>query len=101
MFSRGITGKLIEMADKLSDGAVASQRQQLNNVQFVVPFEKDGKLYQFQNTAETIIASKQPVKPIENVRPADLPDIYPLDCDVSIEQENIYQLRNVFREYPL
>lgn len=98
--NRFITDKLLHFCDKLSDNKLAAQRQQVNDAHFVVPFEKDGKLLQFQKTAETLLVSKQPLTPIDNVQAADdeLPDIYPLDSSISIDAKNIYQTRHVFRE---
>lgn len=97
--SRYITDKLLSFCDKLSDNSINAQRQTVSDAQFVVPFEKDGRLYQFQKTAETLLCSKQPLKPIEQVAQAELPVIYPLECNISIDAEHIYQRRNVHREY--
>lgn len=76
------------------------QRKILNNSWFVVPFESNGNLIQFQKTAETFVVSKQPIKAIDNFSNAqtELPDIYPLSGHISIEKENFYQLQNIYRK---
>lgn len=99
-FSRYITHKLLQYCEKLTDASVTSQRKILDNTVFVVPFESDGNLFQFQQIAESFLVSKQPIQPIVDVSKAEsaLPDIYPLHSNISIEKENIYQNRNVYRE---
>lgn len=98
-FSRYIIDKLLQQCEKLSDISVTSQRKILDNALFVVPFEKDGNLIQFRKTAESFVVSKQPLKAIENVSKAEnsLPDIHPLRSNISIEKENIYQIKNIYR----
>lgn len=99
-FSRYITDKLLQQCEKLSDVSITSQRKFLNNALFVVPFEKDGNLIQLEKTAETLVVSKQPLKAIENLSKAEdaLPDIYPLSSNISIDKENIYQIKNIYRK---
>lgn len=79
---------------------MTSQRKILENAKFVVPFESDGNLIQFQQTAESFLVSKQPLKPIADVSKAEneLPDILPLFSNISIEKENIYQIKNIYRK---
>lgn len=98
-FSRYITDKLLQYCEKLSDVSITSQRKILDKALFVTPFEKDGELIQFEKTAETFVVSKQPIKPVDKVANAgELPDIYPLNSNISIDKENFYQLRNIYRK---
>lgn len=99
-FSRYITDKLLQYCEKLTDASVTSQRKILNNATFVVPFESDGNFIQFQQTAESFLVSKQPLKSIADVSKAEseLPDIHPLYSNISIDKTNIYQNRNVYRK---
>lgn len=98
--SKYITDKLLQYCEKLSDTSITSQRKILNNAWFVVPFESNGNLIQFQKTAESFVVSRQPVKAIDQISNAEteLPDIYPLSGHISIDKENIYQLQNIYRK---
>lgn len=100
-FSKYITDKLLQYCGKLCDASITSQRKILNNSWFVVPFESDGSLIQFQKTAESFVVSKQPLKAIGNISNAEteLPDIYPLSGHVSIDKENFYELQNIYRKF--
>lgn len=99
-FSKYITDKLLQACEKLTDSSVLSQRKILETPLFSVPFEKDGILYQFEQSADSLVVSKQPIKPIEDFSKAEqqLPDIYPLSSNISINKTNIYQKENIYRE---
>lgn len=100
LFSRYIVDKLLQTCEKLTDSSVVSQRKILDSALFAVPFEKDGILYQFRKTADTLVISKEPIGAINDFPKAeqDLPDISPLSSNVSIDAENIYQIQNIYRE---
>lgn len=99
-FSRHIIDKLLQYCEKLTDASVTAQRKIVDNATFVVPFVSDGNLVQFQKTAESFLVAKQPLKPIADVSKAEieLPDIHPLHSNISIDKENIYQKRNIYRK---
>lgn len=100
VFSKYITDKLLQYCEKLCDATTTSQRKILNNAWFSVPFESSGNLIQFQKTAESLVVSKHPIKPIENISNAEteLPNIYPLNSHISIDKENFYELQNIYRK---
>lgn len=83
---------------------MVKQRKILNDAVFFVPFEKDGHLFQFNQIAETFVVStkaKEPIKDTKDFESNELPDIYPIESNISIEQQNIYQIQNVFRKNTL
>lgn len=90
----------MQYCEKLCDATTTSQRKILNNAWFSVPFESSGNLIQFQKTAESLVVSKHPIKPIENISNAEteLPNIYPLNSHISIDKENFYELQNIYRK---
>lgn len=102
-FSRHIVDKLIQYCEKLSDAAVCSQRKTLDNVLFVTPFEKDGNLFLFEKTAETLVLSKKPLSTIDisadKLESDTLPDMYPLTSNSSMETDFIYEKRNIYRKF--
>lgn len=98
--SRLIVAKILDECEKLA--GQATQRKRVNDVLCVVPFEKDGILYQFENTAETLVTSKKPLSAI--AEPSlhvftELPDIFPLKCNISIPAGNLYKPRNIYRKF--
>lgn len=99
-FSKYITDKLLQACEKLTDSSVTLQRKIVDKALLSVPFEKDGILYEFKQTADSLMVSKQPIKPIEDFSKAEqqLPDIYPLACNISISALNVYQNENIYRK---
>lgn len=91
----------MQYCEKLSDVSITSQRKILDKALFVVPFEKDGDLIQFQKIADSFVVAKQPIKPIDKIENSEetLPDIYPLKSNISIDSENIYQIKNIYRKF--
>lgn len=100
-FSRLIVSKLILECERLAGKSVASNRKVVNDALFVVPIEKDGDLLQIEIHADTFLTSKKPIAAVNTTPNTEnvLPDIFPMKYTISMPQENIYQLRNIFREY--
>lgn len=73
----------------------------MNDVLFVLPIEKDGDLLQLEITADTFLTSKKPIAAVSTTGFVDdvLPDLFPLKYTISMKKENIYQLRDIYREY--
>lgn len=97
-----ITDKLLQYCEKLSDDATVSQRKILYDTVLAVPFEKEGNQFQFELTANAFVVAKQPIAPHQGqpkFTSDSLPNIYPLESHISIEKENIYRLRNVYRKF--
>lgn len=101
--SRLIISKLVLECEKLADFQTTAERKTLNDALFRVPFEKEDVFYQLRYCAETFISSKRPISnenlahglsPLSDI----LPDIYPMTCDISIPQTNIYTITNLYRK---
>lgn len=101
--SRLIIAKMLLECEKLAGLQVSSDRNIYNNRRFVVPFEKENNLYQFDIHADTFVSSKYAVTANnldEGLSPVslELPDIYPMTCNVSITKENIYNIEKMYRK---
>lgn len=97
-----ITNKILQFCEKLSDDATVSQRKIINDAFFVAPFDKEGNSMQFEKTANAFIASKKPISVQSNspkLESDSLPNIYPLASNISIEKQQIYRKRNVYRKF--
>lgn len=74
----------------------------VNDVLFVVPIEKDGDILQMEITAETFVTSNKPIAAVlsnqTEVNDSQLPDMFPMKYTISMPQQNIYKLRDSYRE---
>ncbi|XP_021942029.1 39S ribosomal protein L37, mitochondrial isoform X2 [Zootermopsis nevadensis] len=67
-----------------------------------VPFEKDGDLIQLELTVNFMLNSAAPLPlyadadEVQGTQDIPLPDLYPIKHTITLEKENIYQIRNVF-----
>lgn len=70
-----------------------------------VPLEKDGDLIQLELTVDFLLNSVTPLPvyagtdEVQGTRDVPLPDLYPVKHTITLEKENIYQIKNVFRKY--
>lgn len=82
--------------------SVVADRKVVNDVRFVVPFEKQENLFLMDLKGDTFISSKKPLD-FGNVKPAepdqDLPDLFPMVCNISIPTTNFYKLENSYRKF--
>lgn len=90
--------------EKLAGPAYLTNRFVINNARFVVPFEKNNLLYQFDLNAETAIMSTDPLSLERNEDSGDfennkLPNIFPMTCNISIPTTNFYKLANIYRKF--
>lgn len=99
-FSRLLFSKTIQECDKLAGKSTALSRNIVKDAFFVVPIEKDGDVLQIEIHAETYLTSKKPIATVHTeITDDQLPDLFPLKYTISMPKRNIYQLRNIYREY--
>lgn len=99
-FSQLIVSKILQECDRLS-GETFLDRKILSDSRVVLPFTKDGLRYQFDFTIENFVASKSPIAPIASVSSLEdlqLPDIYPMKCNISVPVSNLYKRELVYRK---
>jgi hypothetical protein len=69
-----------------------------------VPLEKDGDRIQLELTVNFLLNSATPLPNFANASEVQgtnnipLPDLYPMKHTITLEKENIYQIKNVFRK---
>lgn len=96
-----LISKALFECEKLAGRSTTAGRKIVNDVNFTVPYEKDGDLVQISVHAETFVTSKKPIKPTHpenSVSDAELPSLFPIKYTVSMPQEHIYKLRDVYRK---
>lgn len=100
-FSTSILLKLLQLIELLEDGNIVKERSLLSDLQFSFPFEKLGNLIQFELRSDVMIASDKPLAPVtlDITDALELPDIYPAKETITLNTENIYKLRNLYRKY--
>lgn len=98
--SKLLISKLLHLIETTSDYNIVKDRFIFNQLYFSYPFETFGDLIQFRSTTDTVITSSNPLNPIvsENTENYDLPDLFPLKPTVSLTEENIYVIEDIFRK---
>lgn len=93
-----MVAKLLQLIESLSGPQLTKQRFVLNDLQFAFPFEKSGDLIQFLIKGDTLITSDKPLQPITQDAGQDvqLPNLYPIKDTVTLNMENIYEMKNVY-----
>lgn len=92
--------RLLQFVEMLGTPDVVKQRAILQNAQFWFPFEVSDDLVQLQVTADVLLTSSLPLPPVTS-EPTDalqLPNLGPAHPLVSLNEENIYQIKNIYRK---
>ena len=106
-FSVLLSSKLIQLCEfAYANGtnAVSSRALVQDEIVFV-PLEKDGDLIQLELTADFLLNSATPLPAyadadeVQKTRDIPLPDLYPIKHTITLEKENIYQIKHVFRKF--
>lgn len=92
--------KLLNLIETSADAELVRQRYLADDVYFSYPFERDGDLIQFQLVGDTVLLSEKPLSPItnQNLNEFELPDIFPIKSTVTLNEENIYVMKNIYRK---
>ena len=106
-FSILLSSKLIQLCEfAYANGSNAvSSRALVQDETVFVPLEKDGDLIQLELTADFLLNSATPLPAyadadeVQKTRDNPLPDLYPIKHTITLEKENIYQLKHVFRKF--
>lgn len=72
------------------------------NTDFSLPFNAFNKYIQFELSAELSVTSAKPLPALSSpdvTKDLDLPNLYPVNCTVSITPYNFYTVRNLYRKY--
>ncbi|XP_053658205.1 39S ribosomal protein L37, mitochondrial [Anopheles marshallii] len=97
-----ILSKLVTHCERFAGRSVNANRKVVFNARFLVPVVKENERVLLNATAESMIISHEPLKPLDTAvyRPMDLelPNLFPLKETVSIPVQNIYDWRN---DYPI
>lgn len=93
--------KLLQLIELVSDSNIVKERSLLSDLQFSFPFEKLGNLIQLELRSDVLISSSRPLEPItnESTDGLELPNIHPIKETITLNTENIYNLRNLYRTY--
>ncbi|XP_057661478.1 39S ribosomal protein L37, mitochondrial [Diorhabda carinulata] len=93
-----MTYKLLQLLEFIADPELVKQRYVFEDLYFSFPFEKNGKLAQFELKGDIIISSVKPLTPITNTSTENmnLPIIDPIDPFITFNKENIYKLQDIY-----
>lgn len=96
--------QLCEFACENGTNAVSSRALVQDETVFV-PLEKDGDLIQLELTADFLLNSATPLpayadaNEVQATQDIPLPDLYPIKHTITLEKENLYQIKHVFRKF--
>lgn len=93
----------MQECERLAEGRTFFDRKFVKDARIVLPFAKDGVRYQFDFTIEGFIASRKPISPVSRIPTLDesepeLPNIYPLKCNISLATSNLYKRELIYRK---
>lgn len=93
-----LLSKLLNLIETTSKLETVQQRYLADNVYFSYPFEKNGDLIQFQLLGDSVLLSNKCLSPItnESTKEFDLPDLFPIKPTITLNEENIYVLENMY-----
>ncbi|KAK9877513.1 hypothetical protein WA026_018622 [Henosepilachna vigintioctopunctata] len=93
-----MTSKLLHLLETNENYDIVKKRYILNDLLFSFPFERDGSLIQFQLTGDSVVVSDKPLNPIieKSMSEWKVPDLHPLKCTVTLNEENIYEIENIY-----
>ncbi|XP_023013475.2 mitochondrial ribosomal protein L37 [Leptinotarsa decemlineata] len=93
-----ITSKLLNLIESTSGHQLTKERYLFEDLFFSFPFERNGMLLQFQLSGDFVLTSSKPLSPIseESTENLELPDIYPVDPMITLNNENIYETRSIY-----
>lgn len=93
----------MQECERLAERQTFVDRKFVKDARVVLPFVKDGVRYQFDFTIEGFIASRKPISPVSSIPALDeseseLPNIYPLKCNISLPTSNLYKRELIYRK---
>ncbi|XP_076258499.1 mitochondrial ribosomal protein L37 [Rhynchophorus ferrugineus] len=93
-----LVSKLLNLIETSSDVELVKQRFLTDNLIFSYLFEKDNDLIQFQLLGDFVLLSKEPLSPVtqQSTKEFDLPIIDPIKPTITLNEENIYVLDNIY-----
>ncbi|CAH0550591.1 unnamed protein product [Brassicogethes aeneus] len=96
--NKQLVSKLIQLIENNSDESIVNDRYLFNDLFFSFPFEKNGNLIQFQLKGDSLLTSKKPLNAVSknSLDGIDLPDIAPLKETITLNEENVYKLQDIY-----
>jgi hypothetical protein len=106
-FSDLLSSKLLQLCEFAYENSAdaVSSRALVQDETIIVPLEKDGDLMQLELTVNFLLNSTTPLPvyadadEVQRTQDIPLPDLYPIKHTVTLEKENIYQTKNIFRKF--
>lgn len=90
------------MCELLAGLEISENRYNVEDAFFSVPLLREEDIIQLQIRADSLVLANQSLEPICNpelTSEMTLPNLEPLKYTVSLEEQNLCQLENIFRKY--
>lgn len=101
VFSKLLIGRLLQLIESKSDESILKDRYLFNDLFFSFPFEKNGDLIQFKLKGDSLLTSRKPLATVtqQQTDSLELPDIYPIKETITLNEENIYKVEDLYRKF--
>lgn len=92
---------LLQLVENISDLDLVKNRFIIDDAHFCYNFEKHDSLIQFELKGDTLLTSAKPLSPVtdQTTSDLDLPDIFPIKPTITLNEENIYEIRGIYRKF--
>lgn len=102
LFSKVVVERLLQQSELVSTPDIVKQRAVFRDVQFWYPFERSNDLVQFQVTGDVLLTSSIPLPPVTTAQTdtLELPTLGPVHPLISLNEDNIYEIKNLYRKSP-
>lgn len=96
--SKSLVTKLLQLIECTQSLEIVQKRSIFNDLVFVFTLKNGEDLIQFEVKAETVLTSQNPLFGVSglNGEGVNLPDIQPLKSTISLNEENIYKLQDIY-----
>ncbi|XP_044263303.1 39S ribosomal protein L37, mitochondrial [Tribolium madens] len=93
-----LLSNLLQLIENTSDLDLVKNRFIIDDTHFSYNFEKYGKLIQFELKGDTLLTSTSPLTAITDqpTKELELPDIFPIEPTITLNEENIYTVRGIY-----
>ncbi|XKL59581.1 hypothetical protein PGB90_000597 [Kerria lacca] len=94
-----LCNRFLHLCELIAGLKLSQDRYTFEDAYFSVPLLRDEDLLQLQMRADLLLLSKESLPPLcspdVTVR-TELPDMFPMKCTISINEENLYKIENIY-----
>lgn len=93
-----LTKNLVELCDNYIND---KSKSVVSDVKFCAPIKAHNKNLLFELTSEVVVTTSKRLQSLSNSEitiDLELPNLHPVDCTISLEPFNFYEMKNIYRK---